>query len=493
MQSKSLIFIYSSIFFLIAVFVNNITKEIYTSLLALLTLGVFFLLYYVLYKKYGILLIASIIWFIIWILISTINFLEIKHNDNILNNYYNKNSEIILKIDNTYKISEYNKEYLAILQKIWWKTVERKIKVLIKVPKNYNIKKGYIIKTKWKIKQFEDFNDFSYKKYMLSKNIYFYINIYKFDITNIEENNFLDKKILWLRELSINTINSIYPTEEAIFLWWILLWARESLSKELKQDFNNSWLTHFIAVSGFNITILIVFISYILQYFPIFFRILFITGFIGIFTILVGDTAPVIRASIMGLVWYYILMSWRKWNSLAIILFTLIVMIILSPLSLNYDVSLHLSFLAVLWIIYTQKFFEKTFDFLPNFLEIKTAFTLTLSAMVFTLPIIFLNFGQMSILSPFANIAVTWTIPIAMLFGFISILVYFVYSSFWIIIWYIAWIFLKWDILVVHFFWKQDWALLKFDLWIYKYHLEILYFIILIFLIIYFRKKEEQT
>jgi competence protein ComEC len=101
-------------------------------------------------------------------------------------------------------------------------------------------------------------------------------------------------------------------------------------------------------------------------------------------------------------------------------------MIILSPFSLNYDVSLHLSFLAVLGIIYTQKFFDNLFNFLPNFLEIKTAFVLTLSALVFTLPIMIFNFGQVSILAPFANIAVTWTIPIAMLFGFISILVHFV-------------------------------------------------------------------
>jgi predicted membrane metal-binding protein len=90
-------------------------------------------------------------------------------------------------------------------------------------------------------------------------------------------------------------------------------------------------------------------------------------------------------------------------------------MVFISPLSLNYDVSLHLSFLAVLGILYTQKFFGKIFYFLPDFLAIKEAFILTLSAMSFALPIILFNFGQLSIMSPFANIAVTWTIPLAML------------------------------------------------------------------------------
>jgi predicted membrane metal-binding protein len=102
-------------------------------------------------------------------------------------------------------------------------------------------------------------------------------------------------------------------------------------------------------------------------------------------------------------------------------------MIIISPLSLNYDISLHLSFFAVLGIVYIQKPLEKIFNFLPNILEIKTAFTLTLSALSFTLPIMILNFGQMSILAPFSNIAVTWTIPLAMLLGFTSIIVHIVY------------------------------------------------------------------
>ncbi|MBT6779172.1 hypothetical protein HOA93_05460 [bacterium] len=64
---------------------------------------------------------------------------------------------------------------------------------------------------------------------------------------------------------------------------------------------------------------------------------------------------------------------------------------------------------------------------MPEFLEIQTAFTLTLSSLSFTLPIMIFNFGQVSILAPFANIAVAWTIALAMTFGFISIIVYFVH------------------------------------------------------------------
>ena len=195
----------------------------------------------------------------------------------------------------------------------------------------------------------------------------------------------------------------------------------------------------------------------------------------------------------MGLIGYYILVSGRQWNGLSIMLLTVMIMVIISPLSINYYVSLHLSFLAVLWIMYTQDFFMRVFHFLPELLEIKTAFVLTLASLSFTLPIMIFNFGQVSIMAHFANIAVAWTIPLAMLLGFLSIIVYFVSPLFWTFVWYITWIFLKWDILIVHFFWKLDWSLIAINFWIYKNHAKILYFAILIFLILWFRKKEETV
>ncbi len=493
MLTKNLIFIYSWISFIIWIFINNLTKDYKTSLLVLLILVVLFLWYYLLTKKYIKLIIFIFLSIVLWIWISQNNLNNINLNNNILKPYYNNKSiNIVIQIASINKINNFDIEYKWILKSIWKQKIKTKIYSIVKINKNYILKKWDVIQTDAKLYELENFNWFSYKDYMLSKNIYFKVNIFNFEIIKNIKLNIIESKIIELRKIILSAIYEIYPKEEAIFLWWILIWARESLPSQLKTDFNNSWLTHFIAVSWFNITILIIFISFITKYTPTWFKTIIITAFIVFFTILVWDTAPVIRASIMWLIWYYILISWRQWNILSIIILTAIIMIIISPYSLNYDISLHLSFLAVLWIIYSQKFFEKIFYFLPNFLEIKTAFTLTLSALVFTLPIMIFSFGQVSILAPFSNVAVTWTIPLAMIFGFISVIVYIVYPFIWIILWYITWIFLKWDIMVVHFFWNLEWSLLKIDVWIYKTHLEILYFIILIFLIIWFRKKETN-
>ena len=490
-MEKSIVFIYSLIFLIIWVFINNFWYELFTKIV-LLILAVLFLLYYIFYRRFLIILLVSFLSIIIWVFISHNNTQNIEKKESILTPYFdNKSHEIVFQILSVNKIEEFKTEYSAKLIKIWDKKIQDNINFVFKIANNYNLEKWLILKTTTKLYEFKDFSDFSYKKYMLSKNLYFSMNVYNFENIDIIEPNIIEKYIISFRKEILNIIYEIYPKQEAIFLWWILIWARESLDDDLKQHFNNSGLTHFIAVSWFNITILIIFLTYILKYFPIFIRVIVITIFIAFFTILVWDTAPVIRASIMGLIWYYVLSSWRSWNILAIILLTAFIMVILSPLSLNYDVSLHLSFLAVLWIIYSQKFFERVFSFLPNFLEIRTAFTLTLSALVFTLPIMVFNFWQVSILAPFSNIAVTWTIPLAMLLWFISIIVYYVFPFLWILVWYITWIFLKWDIMMVYFFWWLDWSVLKIDFWVYKNHIEIVYFIILIFLILWFRKKEQ--
>ena len=199
----------------------------------------------------------------------------------------------------------------------------------------------------------------------------------------------------------------------------------------------------------------------------------------------------------MWILGYIILLSWRNIHSYTLVTLSALIMVVFSPYILSYDVSFALSFLAVLWIIFTQVFWKKVFFFVPQIFAIREALVLTFAAMVFTLPIMIFNFGQVSIMSPFANIAVTWTIPIAMLAGFISIMLYFIAPIAWIISWYFAWVLLKYDMLMVAFFWNLDFAVYKIDFWIYKTQFFILYFLIMIFLVLYFqnnsKQKKEQT
>ncbi len=492
--SKNSLFIFTVSSFLLGLFLYNLYRDILISVQILLTIWAIFLTVYLASKKYLSLVIYIIIWYVLWSTLWYYHGQNLDNKNNVLLPYIKwEKHDIVYEIKRVHSVDDYSKSYLARVNSIDENTISEKIYALVDIPYNFDLIPWDVISGNSKIYPFKSSPEFAYKEFMASKSIFFksYLNSF-WRVDNIAMNP-IKQRLYDFRKNFLEIIYKIYPETEAIFLWGILIWARESLPDELKTNFNNSWLTHFIAVSWFNMTILIVFLTYILRYLPVAFRVVAITLSIIWFSMLVWETAPVIRAAIMWLIWYYVLMSWRSWESLAIILFTLLLMVLWSPYSLNYDVSLHLSFLAVIWIVYTQWFFKKIFAFLPEFMSIREAFVLTMAALSFTLPIMIFNFGQVSILAPIANIAVTWTIPLAMLLWFLSVVWYMLTPVIWIFIWYFAWIFLKWDMLMVAFFWTQEYAILRADFWPLANYFELLYFIILLFLILYFKAPKKTS
>lgn len=491
MYSKNLLFLFFTHAFLWAIFINNLF-EYQFSFKLLIILWVVFLLYFLLKKNYLYYIFILLLWWVIWIYISQIHLNNINNKNIYLEKYNWIKNEYILEIKEVTKKETYNTQYSWKIHSINNIKLNYDTVILINISSTYTLNIWDKILTQSKLYIFKNANDFQYKNFMNSKNIYASLNIYNFEkIWNNPENK-ISQLAKNIRESFLEIIYKIYPQNEAIFLWWILLWARESLSDEIKEDFNNSWLTHFIAVSWFNITILIIFVWFLVKYFPKILQTIIISCFIVFFVLIVWDTAPVVRAAIMWLLWYIILISWRKWHWYTLLILTAWIMVLFSPYSLNYDISLHLSFLAVLWIIFTQDFYKNLFKYVTETLAIKEALVLTFSALTFTLPLMLFNFWQVSILSPFANISVTWTIPIAMLLGFISIIVYFVSPIFWEIIWFFTWLLLKFDMVMVDFFGNLEFSVFKYDFWIYKNEFLILYFIISVFILLITRKKEEN-
>lgn len=495
-MNKLNIFIFSCIFYISWIFINNFFENIYISLIALFFIELFFLVIYIKTKKFKLLFLFCNIFFIIWVFISNNFLIKVNENFNYLNNFLNKRTTIISEIQEVKEVKSDKIVYKTKILTLNNKKTPNKIFAEVHIKKFWDkrLEKWQIIESTTKIYNFKNFNGFSYKNYMISNWYYFRYFANNFKEIQKNEINIIEKNIISLRENLLSVIKKIYPENEAIFLWWILLWAREELPKELETNFNNSWLTHFIAVSGFNITILIVFFSIFVKFLPRALQVLTMLTIILLFVILVWPTPPVVRAWIMGFIGYLVLQNSRQWNILSIWLLTLAIMVSYSPFSINYDVSLHLSFLAVLWIIYTEKFFNNLFKFLPEFFEIRTAVSITFSALVFTLPVMIFNFWQLSTISPISNVLVSWSIPLAMLLWFLSIIWYFITAKIWIFIWFFAYLLLRWDIFVVNFFWSIEFLVLKTDFWVYKWFFEIIYLMALVFIVLYFRvnKKEEK-
>lgn len=491
MYSKNLLFLFFAHGFLWAILINNIF-EYHISFQVLGILWVLFLCYILIRKKFLYYLAIIILWWIIWISFSQYEIIQIDSKNKFINRNISQYENFTLEILELSKKEKNDNFYISKILKKDNEVLSQEIFIEIKVANMYKLDTWNIIDTKIKLYPFQNTDTFAYKHYMNSKNIYASAFINSFELIGSKEIFIWKKYAKNIREKLLDIIYKIYPKNEAIFLWGILLWARESLSDEIKQDFNNSWLTHFIAVSGFNITILIIFFWFLIQYFPRFIQIILMSCFLFFFVLIVWDTAPVIRAAIMWILWYTILLSWRNTHSYTLVTLTALIMVWFSPYTFSYDVSFHLSFLAVLWIIFTQTFWKKIFFFVPQIFAIREALVLTFAALVFTLPIMIFNFWQVSIMSPFANIAVTWTIPIAMLLWFLSLLLYIIFPLAWEVSWYFAWVLLKFDMLMVNFFGNLDFAVYKINFWIYRQEFFMLYFLIMIFLVLFFKKETKQ-
>lgn len=492
MFSKNKILNAFIISFALTILVNNYLQDFLLSSILFLFISVLFfnfLIYKNSKKKLVVFYIFITIWFLFWITISSFNLEKININEKYLEKYYLREYNYAYEIKELYKKDESYNSYIVKVKKIWDDIVDKNINWLVYLPSNYIFNKADTIQTNSTILVIDKVDKFDYKNYMLSKSIYF--KSYVYDLKLVSKWEWILTKLELFRMKILDSINKIYPKEEAILLSWILIWARESIPNDLKESFNNSWTTHFIAVSWFNITILTIFFWYLFKFFPLILRTALVLWFLITFCIFVWLEASVVRAWIMWILWYLVSVSWRNPLSITLLLLTWLVMVLYNPFYISYDVSFHLSFLAVLWILFFKDYFDKLFSFLPNLLSIRDSLTLTFSALSLTIPIVFFNFWQVSLLSPISNITFAWTIPFIMLLWFISVITFFINSAFWIFVWLFAFIFLKWDILIVKFFWSLDKFILKVDFWVYAIFLELLYFIVLAYVIILMKNKKH--
>jgi len=258
------------------------------------------------------------------------------------------------------------------------------------------------------------------------------------------------KRLFGIKQRFENQINKLYAEPHASFLAGLLTGSRRGIPKHLMEDFNRTGLTHIIAISGFNITIVISVISGALFWLPLKWRFVPAVTAIALFTIFVGASAAVVRASIMGILGLLALQTERLPHTRLMILWTLFFMICWNPKMLWYDAGFQLSFLAVLGLTECASLLDRLFEKVPKVLGMREALQMTISAQITAVPLIVMLFGRLSLIAPIANILVAPAIPLAMLFGFLGTIL----STFWFPLGqcfaYVGWAFLEWMVTVAH-------------------------------------------
>jgi len=311
--------------------------------------------------------------------------------------------------------------------------------VLISLNKYPQYEYGDRVRVSGKLEDPGEFNGFSYSDYLSRYDIYSVMYYPKISVINKGEGSIFWRCMSFMQNKLMERINRIFPEPQASFEAGLLIGARKGIPDEIIQKFNITGLTHIIAISGYNITIVIMFVMWILRGLPR------KTGFVVailtiiLFVLFVGASPSVVRAGIMGILGLIALNYGRQNNIHITILFSAFFMILWNPKILWWDVGFQLSFAAVLGLIYVSPLFEDYVQKLPQAFGIREALQMTISAQIIALPIIIYNFGRLSLIAPLANLLVVFAIPPAMLFGFLAVIFSLVFNGVGLIFGYITW------------------------------------------------------
>lgn len=276
-----------------------------------------------------------------------------------------------------------------------------------------------------KITEAKNFSDFDYKKYLEAQNVYGVVSYPKILILKNSRLNPLKESILKVKHAFAEKILQLYPKTQGNLLLGILIGARKGIPEDLSESFNKVGLTHIVAVSGFNISIIIKaleYLSWVLGRRASFYLSL---GFIAAFTILTGATASAVRAACMGMLVLLSSRFGRLYSPLPSILATALVMVLISPKILFWDTGFQLSFLATLGIIFGVPVMKSYANWWTEAKDLKEIAFTTICATLATLPLILLNFGRLSSVALFANILVLPVVPYVMALGFLGIIPFF--------------------------------------------------------------------
>lgn len=285
----------------------------------------------------------------------------------------------------------------------------------------HNFIKKHFLSTYIQFSNIKKIFKFDYKNYLMMKGINWNIYAKKIYIKHQSYIPFYKKVRIYIKD----KVDKIYVDKnyKALVLW-ILVWDKSYLSDKLYHQFIYSWIVHIIVVSWWNIMFLIIFLSFFLFFLPFYVRLVIIWILVFMYSMVAGFDSSVIRATIMWILSLIALFFGRLSDTKRLLAFAFLVMLVINPYFLLYDLGFILSFSAILWILFfdsfkiTWKSYIKWLSYFYNNYILPT-----LWATLFTAPAILLFIDKLNIFGFISNIFVVPLVP-ALMISNISLLVF---------------------------------------------------------------------
>lgn len=227
----------------------------------------------------------------------------------------------------------------------------------------------------------------------------------------------VEQALAAVRARIAESIGRAVPQPMASYLAGILVGAKGLVAQDLKDAFARTGTSHILAISGYNITIIAAIVVRMLR--PLGRRRAYLGAVfgIGVFVVLVGAGASVVRAAIMGLLALSAQQVGRAQSAGSALIASAAVMCAVNPMLLRWDVGFQLSFLAVLGIVYVETLVRPCIVRAVRWEPFAALIATTTAAQVMVLPLLLYDFGTLAVYTLPANILVLPLVPLAMALG----------------------------------------------------------------------------
>lgn len=278
-------------------------------------------------------------------------------------------------------------------------------RVLATVPASPAYSYGQRLKVSCKLAAPAPVQDFAYDRYLYKEGIYSLC--YQPDLVSLgpaatgPKQRLLEAKAGFRRLVEANL-----PASQANLVNGMVLGDQRAMDQELKDYFGRSGLSHVVAISGMNMTLLSILLLELLLVLALPRRpaLAGAIALVWLYTLMVGAPASAVRAAVLSSLFLFATLCGRQGDLPRGLALAAALMLWANPRLLRDDLGFALSFLAFLGIAYFQPLYERLFgSFARSWPAARESLALTLSAQTLVWPLLLKSFGYLAWLAPLAN------------------------------------------------------------------------------------------
>lgn len=256
-------------------------------------------------------------------------------------------------------------------------------------------------------------DEFDYNLYLKSERIYSLANVSSRDMSKISDGHlflFTDK-IYDLKSAIIQNMQRFMP-QEALEIVRGIMWGDRMADGEVKENLTTIGASHILSVSGLHVGYVYLLVTFLLKRTKLSMRrqIFIVMAVLLIYAAMSAFAVSVLRACMMFAVLQSAKLRKKVYDPLSAISLAAILILLMNPLIL-FTASFQLSFVSVAGIVLFARVVSLQTGHLPLVpRSIVQTVTITVCVQLCILPILLYHFGEVSLISVFANVVI---IPLA--------------------------------------------------------------------------------